>query len=1134
MKRGTVFVLMKLLTASAAAVILARVTSSAAPAAPTASAATVLPATALLKIQAVPPNGLVLVPADLATLFGGATMDAGARVVLALTASAKGRPVPAQFVPDAGSRTKGMLVLRLPNTGIRSVELRRSPAAPPPATVGRERTVRTRHYVLSFDPAKQGGFPARIAFAKTGKAVENFVWNDRLFSPTLGQFWLRRDPQPRVQIVSEGAVCTVVRVRARYTGADGKRPPSQPEAVYDWYLFRDEPLAFVAARVRQPRPTSWGELHFLEFNVTDDTFRRFAGGAPVREAELAGSKQASPFDTWAALLSGTGDAAIGMFGAPSIVYDGRGEYGTYLHAHGPATWQGWSGTDARRSTWLWIGQDARPAEAVRAAARQSPQAARVVLTRADLDRQITGLRASAARQPGGTRQRTLWRVSLAERRQAQARLDEAARIARGPLPAGWSQHTAGDLGLALRRGADGVQVQSLFDLKNGEELLASNTPPLFTLTLRDTKSKEEVPLTADAGWRRVTLERSGGGVAVRWLQAADPRLQGVAVTARATADARTHAWRWTLAVENRSAAWSVWRVSFPQVALAEMGGNAKVLFPRGPGEVQAGLWGRPFSYKGNYPNGWCAMQLMAAYREAPRPTGLYFAVHDPFGSTKDLSVESDLATHSVRFGYDIPAPNMGSAGNDFRLSGEAVWQLLRGDWFDAATIYKTWARGRANWWPRLTADGRADTPLWMRELSAWTIDDGTGPELLAREKWFRETMGVPVGMHWYNWHRIPFDNDYPHYFPTKPGFTEGVGALKDAGLFVMPYINGRLWDTRDRGADDAEFTTRALPHATKNDAGQPITEQYGSKEGDGSPVKLAVMCPATPFWQKTMRDTVVRLTEEQGVNGVYLDQIAAAAPALCMDAAHGHPLGGGHWWNESYGRMLSGIRRAMPRDRMLTSECNAEPFLRWFDGYLTWHWQFDGQVPVFPAVYGGAIQMFGRAYRGGPTKDLALRMKAGQQLVFGEQIGWLNPDAAREPPQNADFLRRVVGLRHRLRRYFYAGEMARPPKLAGPVPTVTADWQWEGVWPVTTAAVLTGAWSQPKARKLVLLFVNAGDQPVTAAVNFDARRYGISAKRLSATRIDAEGQARAESLPARFERRLTFPPQRALALELQW
>ena len=46
-------------------------------------------------------------------------------------------------------------------------------------------------------------------------------------------------------------------------------------------------------------------------------------------------------------------------------------------------------------------------------------------------------------------------------------------------------------------------------------------------------------------------------------------------------------------------------------------------------------------------------------------------------------------------------------------------------------------------------------------------------------------------------------------------------------------------------------------------------------------------------------------------------------------------------------------------------------------------------------------------------------MKAGQQLVFGEQLSWLSPDVVREPA-NAAFLRQLVHLRHRLRRYFYA------------------------------------------------------------------------------------------------------------------
>jgi hypothetical protein len=156
-------------------------------------------------------------------------------------------------------------------------------------------------------------------------------------------------------------------------------------------------------------------------------------------------------------------------------------------------------------------------------------------------------------------------------------------------------------------------------------------------------------------------------------------------------------------------------------------------------------------------------------------------------------------------------------------------------------------------------------------------------------------------------------------------------------------------------------------------------------------VKLAAMCPATALWQNQVRDIVLRLFNDCGVSGVYIDQIAAAAPRLCFDASHGHDLGGGHWWTEGYWKLLSAIRAAKPAACMITTECNAEPYIKWFDGYLTWHWQEQNMVPAFSAVYGGALQMFGRAYRGGPSQDLAHRMKAGQQLVFGEQIGWFGP-----------------------------------------------------------------------------------------------------------------------------------------------
>ena len=59
-------------------------------------------------------------------------------------------------------------------------------------------------------------------------------------------------------------------------------------------------------------------------------------------------------------------------------------------------------------------------------------------------------------------------------------------------------------------------------------------------------------------------------------------------------------------------------------------------------------------------------------------------------------------------------------------------------------------------------------------------------------------LGTTSAVHLYDWHKIPFDNDYPHYFPVKDELADALKTLRAAGIKIMPYINGRLWDTKDR------------------------------------------------------------------------------------------------------------------------------------------------------------------------------------------------------------------------------------------------------------------------------------------------------------------------------------------------
>lgn len=660
---------------------------------------------------------------------------------------------------------------------------------------------------------------------------------------------------------------------------------------------------------------------------------------------------------------------------------------------------------------------------------------------------------------------------------------------------------AGDLQMVLEKTGQGLRLAGLADLVTNQELCPAEPAPLFSIVLRDVQTKDLLTVTADSGWKQVDVASNGviGTHVLTFVAPSDERLEGIRVEVTLKVEAGDSALTWDLQVTNDNPRWALWHVVFPQASVRDLGEGGRVFAQVTSGVELSEMWSKGGKRGGPYPGGWTCMQYMAAYNKARR-TGLYVGMHDPFGSTKSIFAEGQPAKQAVLFTFDHPVPDMGKAGCNFDLPGEARWQLLRGDWFDAAMIYRAWAMQEARWWPALGADGRDDTPKWMRELPAWVMTGGAASDCVPKVRKFAETIGLPTGFHWYNWHQIPFDNDYPHYFPVKDGFAEGVAELKTAGVYPMPYINGRLWDTRDKGAEDWAFSRTALPAATKDEDGKPCTESYGSKETDGNSVTLAVMCPTTSLWQDRVGDIVLRLFDEYGVSGVYIDQIAAAQPRLCFDASHGHALGGGHWWTEGYWKMLDAICAAKPADRMLTTECNAEPYVKWLDGYLTWHWQQQDMVPAFSAVYGGTIQMFGRAYRGGPTQDLANRMKAAQQLIYGEQIGWFGPEII----ERADcwpFLRDCIQLRWRLREYFYRGHMARPPHLAGPVPRITADWQWSGEWLVTTDAIMTGAWRIPQENKLVLLFANVSDDPYTGRLDLDPADYGLIAKALTVTAI---------------------------------
>ena len=436
----------------------------------------------VLRFDNVPEGGLVVADVDLTAAARWCGVEA---VAPAGIRAADANAGTLQFIPDADfdprQRVRGVLVARLPGSGSARLSLQFGPGEPIPETSpGR---IETAGFEIVHDPAKQGGLPSRLVFRGTGKAVESIRWQDRTYHKQHGAFRLADDPQSRVTRIADGPLCTAVRVAARFVRAGGEPPESKPEAVYQWLYLRDAPLVYVTAVQRQQQPFTWPEAHFLELHQSGDELPQWAGGNPIQSGEFQGAETSSSFRDWAAMHDGRN--AVAMLHCDGIlVYDGKGGYGPYLHAHGSAAWTPWSSTERRLSAWLWIGSGDNPLQSIQQAAERLPALADVTVTVGQVQTRLQQARADLEKLAGDPQRQARLQLAVAERLECQGRFQESLGAVAGQMPERLHMLSAGDLGLLLERTDSGIRPLQLLDAASGVQLLAAQPLPLFSLTLR--------------------------------------------------------------------------------------------------------------------------------------------------------------------------------------------------------------------------------------------------------------------------------------------------------------------------------------------------------------------------------------------------------------------------------------------------------------------------------------------------------------------------------------------------------------------------------------------------------------------------------------------------------------------------
>ncbi len=808
-------------------------------------------------------------------------------------------------------------------------------------------------------------------------------------------------------------------------------PGTKATAVYRYVYRAWSPVVDVSCTVTREDDYEWSEIHFLQVSRRDTLLGRWVGGDPPKQGAFANAKQATNFARWGVMHNA--DDAVGLgFAEGVMLYDGI-DYCNYLQTPVPP----WTTRTFERAGRLYFGP-----------AQRDPRRYAELLAGDGLE----------------VRQLPLPEQAVAPEVVAKYRLESAALA----LEFADEAH-----GLGLVRLTNRLAKQALVEA-------ADEKPLLWRIELRgkdqkpvalDNRAQAKCKVTAFKGalnlqWDAIDLGDEPGAISVLAIV---ELLPGAALSS------------WRLEVKNRSKRYGVWDVLFPAFSKVGPDERPDVAVPRSN-------WGMLYHagkhrQAGRYPSANWPMQFLTVNRGE---AGLYLACHDPEAWPKQFSL-----TPMGEFHFRIHAPNQGLPGTGFDMPFPIVVGACQGDWWQGAKLYRQWVLAHAPWTRKGPLARRKDVPKKLLELGLWMLGSGDPKAVVPKMHEAAKLFRVPIGIHWYNWHEIPFDTYYPNYFPTKPGFADAVKELTDAGMVVMPYINGRLWDS-----GNANFK-EARPFAAKKPDGEPYIEFYGSKR------PLACMCPATEFWQKRVQGICRRLMTECGVNAIYLDQIAAAGPQLCYDKSHGHPLGGGSWWVDGYRKMLTPIRQmahADGRDVILTTENNAEPYMDNVDCLLTWNPRYDHEIPMVSAVYSGYVTYFSSPCNVGDELT-AFAMSQGRDWLWGCQLGWMGFELL--DPKNrekAAYLRDLAQHRLAAAKFMHLGELLGELKPLNDVPEVEVTWGrgW-GAKPVHQArlpAVMATLWRAPDGQ-LAVAVTNWDDRPHLFRFRLDPgtwTHFGIDGK----------------------------------------
>ncbi len=490
---------------------------------------------------------------------------------------------------------------------------------------------------------------------------------------------------------------------------------------------------------------------------------------------------------------------------------------------------------------------------------------------------------------------------------------------------------------------------------NERELLSTDQPPLFTMRLRD-RLGDTLLLHSD----NAQVKEISGGAIYHFMQ-------NISVTAKLRIHGEQLIWNaaWCCPEE-----WTAEYLDFPCISiqgkLRENTGDGAVLWSYNEGglvengALKTNMIDPEYPSMGSYsmfPYMLCAQFTAYLFGNCC----LYMGVHDALRSPKGLDfacTEDEIHFRTRLF-----------LGGETKTS-DIVWQLLHGDWMDAATIYREWFEQNL---PSTlyTAVENPTLPDWYREMPlviTYPIRGIHDMDIMEPNRLFPYCNALPLVdeiaqktgsrilvllMHWEG--TAPWAP--PYVWPPFGGETmlrEFMDALHAKGHLLGVYCSGLGWTEQSNLI--ASYNTEERFEAEELHDAMCLAP-------DGSLPKSRIctgqrsgydICPASEKGRALLNEALTPLFAS-GLDYIQvMDQNHGGSMYFCYSRKHGHPPIPGAWMTQTMQKMMAEWKNTYPNLMLGCESAAAEPYIEWLglsDNRYELNYQYGRAVPLYSWLY---------------------------------------------------------------------------------------------------------------------------------------------------------------------------------------